>query len=32
MRLARLTREVLDVLPMPEDVFVAVDIDPLHLM
>ena len=32
MRLARLTREVLDVLTMPEDVFVAVDIDPLHLM
>lgn len=32
MRLARLAREVLDVLPMPEDVFVAVDIDPLHLM
>jgi len=32
MRLARLAREVLDALPMPEDVFVAVDIDPLHLM
>jgi len=32
MRLARLARGVLDALPMPEDVFVAVDIDPLHLM
>ena len=32
VRLARLARGVLDALPMPEDVFVAVDIDPLHLM
>ena len=32
MRLARLARSVLEALPMPEDVFVAVDIDPLHLM
>ena len=32
VRLARLARSVLDALPMPEDVFVAVDIDPLHLM
>jgi primosomal protein N' (replication factor Y) len=31
-KLSRLAREVLDALPMPEDVFVAVDIDPLHLM
>jgi primosomal protein N' (replication factor Y) len=32
MQLSRLTRSVLDALPMPEDVFVAVDVDPLHLM
>ena len=32
VRLARLARGVLDALPMPEDVFVAVDKDPLHLM
>jgi primosomal protein N' (replication factor Y) len=32
MKLARLARSVLDALPMPEDVFVAVDVDPLHLM
>lgn len=32
MALARLTRSVLDALPMPEDVFVAVDVDPLHLL
>lgn len=32
MKLARLARSVLDGLPMPEDVFVAVDVDPLHLM
>lgn len=32
MQLARLTRSVLDSLPMPEDVFVAVDVDPLHLL
>lgn len=31
-KLSRLTRSVLDALTMPEDVFVAVDIDPLHLM
>lgn len=31
-RLSRLARSTLDALPMPEDVFVAVDIDPLHLM
>lgn len=32
IRLARLVRNTLDVLPMPEDVFVAVDVDPLHLL
>jgi primosomal protein N' (replication factor Y) len=32
VRMARLARSVLDALPMPEDVFVAVDVDPLHLM
>jgi primosomal protein N' (replication factor Y) len=32
MALSRLTRSVLDALPMPEDVFVAVDVDPLHLL
>ncbi len=31
-KLSRLARATLDVLTMPEDVFVAVDIDPLHLM
>ena len=31
-KLSRLARATLDALPMPEDVFVAVDIDPLHLM
>jgi primosomal protein N' (replication factor Y) len=30
--LSRLARATLDTLPMPEDVFVAVDVDPLHLM
>jgi primosomal protein N' (replication factor Y) len=32
MALSRLARTTLDALPMPEDVFVAVDIDPLHLL
>lgn len=32
LKLARLAKEVLSVLTMPEDVFVAVDVDPLHLM
>jgi primosomal protein N' (replication factor Y) len=32
LQLSRLTRSTLDALPMPEDVFVAVDVDPLHLM
>jgi primosomal protein N' len=32
VRLARLAKSVLDALPMPEDVFVAVDVDPLHLL
>ncbi len=32
LQLARLVRETLDALPMPEDVFVAVDVDPLHLL
>lgn len=31
-RLSRLARATLEALPMPEDVFVAVDVDPLHLM
>ncbi len=30
--MARLVRATLDTLPMPEDVFVAVDVDPLHLL
>ncbi len=30
--MARHVRSVLDNLPMPEDVFVAVDVDPLHLL
>jgi primosomal protein N' (replication factor Y) len=32
MRLSRLIRETLDKLPMPEDVVVAVDIDPYQLL
>lgn len=32
LEMARLTRRVLDALPMPGDVFVAVDVDPLHLL
>jgi primosomal protein N' len=32
MRLSRLIREVLDKLPMPEDVAVAVDVDPYQLL
>jgi primosomal protein N' (replication factor Y) len=32
LQLSRLARATLDALPMPEDVFVAVDVDPLHLM
>ncbi|MGI9115810.1 MAG: replication restart helicase PriA [Chthoniobacterales bacterium] len=32
MRLSRLIRETLDKLPMPEDVAVAVDIDPIQLL
>jgi len=32
LQLSRLVRGILDVLPMPEDVFVAVDVDPLHLL
>ena len=32
VQLARLVRTTLDALPMPEDVFVAVDVDPLHLL
>lgn len=32
LQLARLARATLDALPMPEDVFVAVDVDPLHLL
>ena len=32
LQLARLVRATLDALPMPEDVFVAVDVDPLHLL
>lgn len=32
LQLSRLARSTLDALPMPEDVFVAVDVDPLHLM
>lgn len=30
--MARLVKRVLSALPMPEDVFVAVDVDPLHLL
>jgi len=32
LSMSRLVRTVLDTLPMPEDVFVAVDVDPLHLL
>jgi primosomal protein N' (replication factor Y) (superfamily II helicase) len=32
VQLSRLVRTTLDSLPMPEDVFVAVDVDPLHLL
>jgi len=32
LKLARLTKDTLTILTMPEDVFVAVDVDPLHLM
>ncbi|MDQ6912782.1 MAG: primosomal protein N' [Verrucomicrobiota bacterium] len=32
MRLSRLIREILDKLPMPEDVLVAVDVDPYQLL
>ena len=32
MRLSRLVRELLDKLPMPEDVAVAVDVDPYQLL
>lgn len=32
MAIARVVRLVLAALPMPEDVFVAVDVDPLHLL
>ena len=32
MRLSRLIRETLDKLPMPEDVAVAVDVDPYQLL
>jgi len=32
LQLSRLVRGTLDALPMPEDVFVAVDVDPLHLL
>jgi primosomal protein N' (replication factor Y) len=32
MAISRLVRATLDALPMPEDVFVAVDVDPLHLL
>ncbi|MFN2540870.1 MAG: hypothetical protein ABR514_01710 [Chthoniobacterales bacterium] len=32
MRLSRLVRETLDRLPMPEDVAVAVDVDPYQLL
>jgi len=31
-QMARTVRTILDALPMPEDVFVAVDVDPLHLL
>jgi hypothetical protein len=32
MRLSRLVRETLDKLPFPEDVTVAVDVDPYQLL
>ncbi len=32
MRLSRLVRETLDKLPLPEDVAVAVDVDPYQLL
>jgi primosomal protein N' len=32
MRLSRLLRETLDKLPFPEDVIVAVDVDPYQLL
>ena len=32
LKLARLAKDTLTILTMPEDVFVAVDVDPLHLM
>jgi primosomal protein N' len=32
MRLSRLVRETLDKLPFPEDVMVAVDVDPYQLL
>jgi len=32
LALSRLARATLDSLPMPEDVFVAVDVDPIHLL
>jgi len=32
VRLSRLIREVLDKLPFPEDVAVAVDVDPYQLL
>ena len=32
VQLSGLVRTTLDALPMPEDVFVAVDVDPLHLL
>jgi len=32
LKLARLAKDTLTFLTMPEDVFVAVDVDPLHLM
>jgi primosomal protein N' (replication factor Y) len=32
MSMSRLVRRILDGLPMPDDVFVAVDVDPLHLL
>jgi len=32
LQMARHVRSVLDNLPMPDDVFVAVDVDPMHLL
>jgi len=32
MRLSRLIRETLDKLPFPEDVSIAVDVDPYQLL